>query len=65
MEIRFSKTQSEYQEQPCPPEKTTIVFLDPPKKIHVTFAGYSWNIQGMFLYSVFPEHYLGIFQGIP
>ena len=30
--IRFSKTLSEYQEQPYPTEKTTIVFLDPPKK---------------------------------
>ena len=30
--IRFSKTLSEYQEQPYPIEKTTILFLDPPKK---------------------------------
>ena len=30
--IRFPKTTSEYQEQPYPLEKTTIVFLDPPKK---------------------------------
>ena len=30
--IRFSKTHSEFQEQPNPLEKTTIVFLDPPKK---------------------------------
>ena len=29
---RLSKTLSEYQEQPYPLEKTTIVFLDPPKK---------------------------------
>ena len=29
--IRFSKTLSKYQEQPCTIEKTTIVFLDPPK----------------------------------
>ena len=43
---------------------TTIVFLDPPKKIHVTLVGYSWNNQGIFLYSVFPEHYFGIFPGI-
>ena len=21
-----------------------------------TFVGYSWNIQGIFLYSIFPEH---------
>ena len=59
--IRFSKTDSEYQGKPCPLEKTTNVFLDPPKKMHVTFVGYSWNIQGTFLYSVFPEHYLGVF----
>ena len=38
--------------------------LDPPKKIHVTFVGYSWNIQGIFLYSIFPENYLEIFPGI-
>ena len=29
--IRFSKTLGEYQEQPHLLEKTTIVFLDPPK----------------------------------
>ena len=39
--IRFSKTLSEYQEQPYPPEKTTIVFLVSPKKMRVTFVGYS------------------------
>ena len=38
--VRFLKTLSEYQEQPYPLEKTTIIFLDPPKKMHVTFAGY-------------------------
>ena len=32
--------------------------------MHVTFVGYSWNIQGIFLYSIFLEHYLGIFPGI-
>ena len=26
---------SEYQEQPYPLEKTTIVFLDPPEKMHL------------------------------
>ena len=30
--IRLSKTLSEYQERSYPLEKTTIVFLDPPKK---------------------------------
>ena len=25
---------------------------------------YSWNIQGIFLYSIFPEHYLGLFPGM-
>ena len=30
----------------------------------VTFVGYSWNNQGIFLYSIFLEHYLGIFPGI-
>ena len=53
--IRFSKTLSEYQEQPHP----LLVFLDPPKKMLVTFLGYSWNIQGILLYSIFPEHYFG------
>ena len=42
--IRFSKKHSEYQEQPYPLEKTTITYLDPPTKMHVTFVGYSWNI---------------------
>ena len=62
--IRFSKTLSKYQEQPYPLQKTAIVFLDPPKKIHVLFLGYSWNNQGIFLYSTIPEHYFGIFPGI-
>ena len=61
--IRFSKTLSEYHEQPYPTEKTAIVFLDPPKKKRVTFVGYSWNSQVIFLYSIFPEHYFGIFPG--
>ena len=30
--------------------------------MHLTFEGYSWNIQGIFLYSVFLEHY---FENIP
>ena len=30
--IRFSKTPAEYQENPYLLEKTTFVFLDPPKK---------------------------------
>ena len=55
---------SEYREQPYPAEKTAIVFLDPPEKMYVTFVGYSCNIQGIFLYSIFPEDYLGIFSGI-
>ena len=32
--IRFSKTLGEYQEKPYPLEKTTIAFLDPPKKCY-------------------------------
>ena len=39
--IRFSKTLREYQEQPYPLEKTTNVFLDPPKK--------ACNIQRTFI----------------
>ena len=31
--IRFSKTISEYQEQPYPIKKNTVVFPDPPKII--------------------------------
>ena len=31
--------------------------------MHVTSVRYSWNIQGIFLHSIFPEHYLGIFPG--
>ena len=30
--ISFSNTLNEYQEQPHPTEKTTVVFHDPPKK---------------------------------
>ena len=39
--IRFSKAFSEYQEQPYPLEKATVLFLDSPKKIQVSFVGYS------------------------
>ena len=53
-----------YPEQPYPLEETTIVLLDPPKKMRLTFVGYSWNIQEIFLHSIFPEHYLGIFHRI-
>ena len=65
--IRFSKTLSEYKEQPYPMEKTIVVFPDPPKKMQVTPVGYSWNNNGIFLYPIFPEHYfprisLGIFS---
>ena len=62
--IRFSKTLSEHQEQSNPLEKTTIVFLDPPIKMPVTFVGYSWSNHGIFLYSIFQEHYFRIFPGI-
>ena len=62
--IRFSETLNEYQEQPYPIEKTTIIFLDPLKKKRVTFERYSWNSQGIFLYSIFPGHYFGTFPGI-
>ena len=53
--FRFSKTLSRYQEQPHP----LFVFLDPPKKMHMTVVGYSLNIQGIFLYSIICEHYFG------
>ena len=37
--IRFSKTLSQYQQQfYYPLEKTTIAFLDPPKKMRVTYS---------------------------
>ena len=51
------KALSQYQEQPYLLVKTTIVFLDPPKNMRVTLVGYSWNSQGIFLYSIFPGHY--------
>ena len=53
MKILDFQRHSKYQEQVFSLEKTTIVFLDPPKKMHVLFVGYSWNI------TVFPEHYFG------
>ena len=59
------KKLSKYQEQPYPVEKTNIVFLNPHlKKKRVKFVGYSWNSQAIFLYSVFLEHYFGIFPSI-
>ena len=59
--VRSSKTLGENKKQPYPLEKTTILFLDPPKKMRVTFVGYSWNNQGIFLYLIFVENYFGIF----
>ena len=42
---------SEYQEQPYQlKKKNAVMIFDPHKKVHVTFVGYSWNIQGIFLY---------------
>ena len=61
MKILDFQKHSEYQEQPYSPEKTAIGLFDPPKITHGSFVGYSWNIQGIFLYSIFPEHYLGIY----
>ena len=55
LNIRFSKTLSEYKEQPYLLEKLTILFLDPPTKMRVTFVGYSWNNQGIFVYLIFPN----------
>ena len=60
MKILDPQRHSKYQGQPYPLQKTTIAFLDPPKKMHVTFVEYSWSIQGIFLYSIFLEHYFGI-----
>ena len=37
-----------------------MYFLIHQKK-RVTFVGYLWNNQGIFLYSIFPKHYFGIF----
>ena len=37
--------------------RSTIVFLDPPKRMHVTFAGYSYIPIGISLYSRFIWEY--------
>ena len=37
--IRFLKT-FRYQKQPYPLKKTAIAFLEPPKKMRMTFVGY-------------------------
>ena len=61
--IRFSKTLSEYQEQPYLLEKTTTAFLDPPKKacnIRRIFIEQSGNIP---IFNI-PRTYFGIFPGI-
>ena len=62
--IRFSMTLSEYQEHSYPLEKTAFVFLDLPKKFHVTLVGCSGNNRGVFLYVAFPKHYFRILPGI-
>ena len=40
--------------------KLLLHFLIHLKKRHVTFVEYSWSIQGIFLHSIFLEHYFGI-----
>ena len=54
--VRFSKTLNKYQEQPYRTEKTTIVFLDPPKKacnIRGTFIEQPGNIP---IFTIFSEY---------
>ena len=71
--MRFSKTHSEYQGQSYILGKTTIAFLDPPEKMHVTFVGYSWKIQGIFyiqysrniIWDYSPEFLREFFSNIP
>ena len=67
--IRFSKILSEYQEQPHPLEKTTIVFLDSPKKnacnIRRIFMEQSenipiFNIPGTLFQNI-PRNFIGNF----
>ena len=43
--IILSKTLSKYLEQPNSIEKTTMVFLDLRKNMHVIFVGYLGNNQ--------------------
>ena len=66
--IRFSKTLSEYQEQPHPLLYLLIYLkkcMQHSQDIHGTFREYSYiqctrNIpQGIFVYSIFPEHSSG------
>ena len=61
--IRLSKTLREYQEKPYPLEKTTIVFLDPPKNIHGTAREFS-NIQYCWdiILEYSPEFHCEFFQ---
>ena len=56
--IRYSKKLREYQEQPYPKNYYCISWSTNKKR--VTFVGYSWNSQGIFLYLIFPGHYFGI-----
>ena len=66
--IRFSKTHSEYLEQPYPRKKATIVFLHPPKKctnIRRIFMEHSGN-NPIFnipqtLFSNIPQNFTGNF----
>ena len=62
--LDLKKALSKYQEQSDRLEKTANLFLDPPKKMQVTFVVYSWNNQGAFLHSIFPEYFSAIFPGI-
>ena len=61
--IRFSKTLKKYQEQPYPIEKTTIAFLDLPKRacnIHRIFMEQSGNIT-IFNIPNIPRDFIGNF----
>ena len=57
--IRFSRTLTKYQEQPY----SLLYFLIYLKNA-LTFVGYLSSNQGIFIYPIFPEHYVGIFPGI-
>ena len=66
--IGFSKTLNEYQEQPNPTQKTTIVFLDPQKTCNIRRIFMEQpgnipicNIPGKLFRNI-PQNFIGNFQ---
>ena len=61
--LDFQKHSANIRNSLIQQRKLLLYFLIHQKK-RVTFIEYSWNNHGIFVYSIFPEHYFRIFPRI-